>query len=94
MRTRCPALDLRDAAALQAVVDALPNGFKPVAVLINNAGLALAPAPAQKVALEDWHSRIDTKAEGIVNVTHALLPHRIEMGEGASIINLDLVAGQ
>lgn len=87
-------LDVRDAAAVQAAVDALPADFRPVTSLINNAGLALAPVPAQKVALQDWHTMIDTNVTGLVNVTHALLPQLIETGVGASIVNLGSVAGQ
>lgn len=87
-------LDVRDAASVQAVVDDLPADFRPVTALVNNAGLALAPVPAQKVALQDWHTMIDTNVTGLVNVTHALLPQLLETGAGASIVNLGSVAGQ
>ena len=40
-------LDVRDAEAVQGMVDALPEAFRKVTVLLNNAGLALAPEPAQ-----------------------------------------------
>jgi sulfoacetaldehyde reductase len=88
------ALDVRDAAAVQAMVDALPAEFRPIRSLVNNAGLALAPVPAQKVELQDWHTMIDTNITGLVNVTHAVLPLLLETGAGASIVNLGSVAGQ
>ncbi|NHN78373.1 SDR family NAD(P)-dependent oxidoreductase [Azotobacter chroococcum] len=88
------ALDVRDAEAVRQAVAALPEGFRQVRALINNAGLALAPQAAQQVALEDWHTMIDTNVTGLVNVTHALLPTLIETGAGASIVNLGSVAGQ
>lgn len=88
------ALDVRDAEAVQAVVAALPAAFRPVRVLLNNAGLALAPQAAQNVDLADWHTMIDTNVKGLVNVTHALLPTLIETGPGASIINIGSTAGQ
>lgn len=88
------ALDVRDAAAVQQVVAGLPEGFRQVHALINNAGLALAPQPAQSVDLADWHTMIDTNIKGLVNVTHALLPTLIASGRGASIVNLGSVAGQ
>ena len=88
------ALDVRDAEAVQAVVAALPAAFRPVRVLLNNAGLALAPQAAQNVDLADWHTMIDTNVKGLVNVTHALLPTLIETGAGASIINIGSTAGQ
>ncbi|MFC0666832.1 SDR family NAD(P)-dependent oxidoreductase [Azotobacter chroococcum] len=86
-------LDVRDAEAVRQVVAALPEGFRQVKALLNNAGLALAPEAAQKVALEDWHTMIDTNITGLVNVTHALLPTLIATGQGASIVNIGSVAG-
>ncbi|MCC6073962.1 SDR family NAD(P)-dependent oxidoreductase [Pseudomonas sp. GCM10022188] len=88
------ALDVRDAEAVQRVVAELPEGFRQVQALINNAGLALAPQAAQNVELADWHTMIDTNIKGLVNVTHALLPTLIATGRGASIVNLGSVAGQ
>lgn len=87
-------LDVRDSAAVQALVAGLPAGFREIKTLVNNAGLALSPLPAQQVALEDWHTMIDTNVTGLVNVTHALLPTLIATGAGASIINIGSIAGQ
>jgi sulfoacetaldehyde reductase len=87
-------LDVRDSQAVQAMVDALPEGFRKITALINNAGLALAPQPAQDVALQDWHTMIDTNITGLVNVTHAVLPKLLETGKGASIVNIGSVAGE
>ncbi|MDR1661766.1 MAG: SDR family NAD(P)-dependent oxidoreductase [Azoarcus sp.] len=87
-------LDVRDAEAVQVAVEGLPETFRALRALVNNAGLALAPQPAQTVALEDWHTMIDTNITGLVNVTHALLPALLAAGHGASIINIGSVAGQ
>ncbi|MCP1364420.1 SDR family NAD(P)-dependent oxidoreductase, partial [Halomonas sp. BBD48] len=67
-------LDVRDAEAVKRAVAELPDEFRPIKSLINNAGLALAPKPAQEVDLADWHTMIDTNITGLVNVTHAVLP--------------------
>jgi len=88
------ALDVRDSDAVTTAISGLPEEFLPLTCLINNAGLALAPEPAQKVALEDWHTMIDTNITGLVNVTHAALPLLLKTGKGASILNLGSVAGQ
>lgn len=87
-------LDVRDAKAVAQMVAEVPDGFKDVTCLVNNAGLALAPIPAQKVDLEDWHTMIDTNVKGLVNVTHALLPSLLRVGQGSSIVNLGSVAGE
>ena len=87
-------LDVRDAEAVKAAVDALPEPFKQVTSLINNAGLALGRAPSYQVDLDDWHTMIDTNIKGLVNVTHALLPRLVEKGSGTSIVNIGSVAGE
>lgn len=87
-------LDVRDSAAVQAAVASLPAAFADITTLINNAGLALAPQPAQQVALEDWQTMIDTNITGLVNVAHAVLPALIRHGTGATMINVGSIAGQ
>ena len=87
-------LDVRDSDAVTQALGELPESFLPLTCLINNAGLALAPEPAHKVDLKDWHTMIDTNITGLVNVTHAALPLLLAQGEGASILNLGSVAGQ
>lgn len=87
-------LDVRNNEAVSHAVMALPEGFADITALINNAGLALASQPAQRVELEDWQTMIDTNVTGLVNVTHALLPTLIRHGAGASIINVGSIAGQ
>lgn len=88
------ALDVRDAEAVKQAVDALPEAFRGVTCLVNNAGLALAPKPSQEVDLADWHTMIDTNVTGLVNVTHAMLPLLIATGPGASIINIGSAAAK
>ena len=66
--------DVRDATAMGAALDALPEGFADIDVLVNNAGLALGTAPAQQASLEDWRVMIDTNITALVTLTHRLLP--------------------
>lgn len=87
-------LDVRDSDAVKQAVAALPSEFAAVRLLINNAGLALAPQAAQDVELDDWKTMIDTNVTGLVNVTHALLPTLIQSGAGSTIINVGSIAGQ
>lgn len=87
-------LDVRDSDAVKQAVAELPSEFAAVRLLINNAGLALAPQAAQDVELDDWKTMIDTNVTGLVNVTHALLPTLIQSGAGSTIINVGSIAGQ
>ncbi len=85
-------LDVRDRKAVEAAVAALPDQFKAVDILINNAGLALGLEPAHKVAMEDWEGMIDTNIKGLLYVTRALLPGMVERDRG-HVVNLGSVAG-
>ena len=87
---RGAAFDVRDEAARDAALDALPDDFRAIDLLINNAGLALGTAPAQDSAIEQWKTMIDTHVVSLVSLTRKLLPRLIER-KGA-IINLSSVA--
>jgi len=82
--------DVRDTAAMDAALAALPPAFADIDLLVNNAGLAQGTAPAQSASLQDWHTMIDTNVTALVNLTHRLLP-RLIARKGA-IINISSVA--
>ena len=83
--------DIRDEAALAAVLDNLPERFRGIDLLVNNAGLALGTATAQRADLDQWRTMIDTNVTALVFVTHRLLPGLVERRGG--IINIASVAG-
>ncbi|WP_298397696.1 SDR family NAD(P)-dependent oxidoreductase [Sphingobium sp.] len=85
------AFDIRDEAAMRAAIAKLPEAFKGIDLLVNNAGLALGTAPAQQVDLNQWRTMIDTNVSALVAITHELLPTLIER-KGA-IVNMASVAG-
>jgi serine 3-dehydrogenase len=82
--------DVRDADAMESALSALPEPFRGIDVLVNNAGLALGTAPAQQAKLEDWRTMIETNVTGLVTITHQLLPTLIE--RKGVIVNLSSVA--
>ena len=84
------AFDMRDEAAMDAALAALPPAFAGVDLLVNNAGLALGTGPAQGASLDQWRQMIDTNVTGLVTITRKLLPVLIER-KGA-IVNLGSVA--
>ena len=85
-------LDVRDRTAVEKAIASLPDQFKAVDILINNAGLALGLEPAHKVAMEDWEGMIDTNIKGLLYVTRAILPGMVERDRG-HVVNLGSVAG-
>jgi len=85
-------LDVTDTAAIAPALAGLPAAWKPIDVVINNAGLALGLEPAQRTSLAEWETMIATNVKGLVAMTHALLPEMVARG-GGTIINLGSVAG-
>ena len=84
------AFDIRDEAARDAALAALPDGFRGIDLLINNAGLALGRNPAQAADLDQWKTMIDTNVTALASLTHKLLPALI--ARRGAIINLSSVA--
>ena len=85
-------LDVTDAAAVAALPGSLPEGWRQVDVLVNNAGLALGTGPAQGAKLADWDTMVATNITGLIHMTRALLPGMVERDSG-HIVNLGSVAG-
>ncbi|WP_197328379.1 SDR family NAD(P)-dependent oxidoreductase [Ralstonia syzygii] len=85
-------LDVQDAAAVAALPGGLPEGWREVDVLVNNAGLALGLEPVHRASLSDWDLMIGTNITGLVHVTRALLPSMVERNRG-HVINLGSIAG-
>lgn len=85
------ALDVKDNDAIKATIADLPETFKNISVLINNAGLALGRHSAVESDLIDWQTMIDTNITGLTNMTHALLPTLVAQ-HSSTVINLASVA--
>jgi 3-hydroxy acid dehydrogenase / malonic semialdehyde reductase len=86
------ALDVRDRARVAVHIERLPQEFREIDVLVNNAGLALGLGPAQDADLDEWDQMIDTNCKGLVYCTRAILPGMVARGRG-HVINLGSVAG-
>ena len=85
------AFDIRDEAAMDAAMAAIPQEFRDIDLLVNNAGLAQGTAPAQNALLSDWRTMIDTNITALVTLTHRLLPSLV--ARKGAIINISSVAG-
>jgi len=86
-------LDITDYAAVACMVQALPQEFSSIDVLVNNAGLALGLAPAHAANLEDWDRMIATNCSGLVHVTQAVSPGMVARKCG-TIVNIGSIAGE
>ncbi|ORM73557.1 NADP-dependent 3-hydroxy acid dehydrogenase [Pantoea wallisii] len=85
-------LDVRNRAAIDDAIAALPADWRDIDVLVNNAGLALGVEPAHKANIEDWENMIDTNNKGLVYMTRAVLPAMVERNVG-HIVNIGSIAG-
>ena len=83
--------DVRDTAALDAALAALPAAFADIDLLVNNAGLAQGLSPAQEADLANWQVMVDTNITAMLAVTRKLLPGLI--ARKGAIIAIGSVAG-
>ncbi|KZZ89487.1 NAD(P)-binding domain protein [Ascosphaera apis ARSEF 7405] len=89
-------LDVSKPEEITKFVKELPEEFKDVDVLVNNAGLVKGVAQAPDIALEDINVMFATNVTGLINMTQAILPifkARPEGGRG-DIINIGSIAGR
>ena len=86
------SLDVTDAAQVAALPGALPEGWREVDVLVNNAGLALGLGPAATADLAAWDTMVATNISGLIHTTRALLPGMAERDRG-HVVNIGSVAG-
>jgi NAD(P)-dependent dehydrogenase (short-subunit alcohol dehydrogenase family) len=89
---RTAVLDVTDANAAGAAVQAAVDGFGRLDVLVNNAGFGHV-APFEQAPEEDFRAQIDTNFFGVVNLTRAALPIMRRQRRG-HIINISSVGGR
>ena len=89
----CPLIfDVRDRQAAQQAIDSLPEEFKAIDVLVNNAGLALGMDKEYEGIEENYDTMIDTNIIALLMITRMVVPGMVERGRG-HIINIGSVAG-
>ena len=85
-------LDVRNRAAVEAALAGLPEEWKAIDVLVNNAGLSRGLTKVYEDDPENWEEMIDTNIKGLLYVTRAIVPGMVERGRG-HIINMGSTAG-
>lgn len=86
------AFDVRDREAARKVVEGIPETWKDIDVLINNAGLARGLEPEYQGDFDDWDQMIDTNIKGLLTMTRLIVPGMVSRNHG-HIINIGSVAG-
>lgn len=85
--------DIRNLDETTQAYNALPEEWKAVDVLINNAGLAVGMEPIQEGFVDDWERMIDTNVKGLLYITRLVSPQMVKQGSG-HIVNISSIAGK
>lgn len=86
------AFDVRDREAARQAVESIPEEWKAIDVLINNAGLARGLEQEYQGDFDDWDQMIDTNIKGLLTMTRLIVPDMVSRNHG-HIINIGSVAG-
>lgn len=85
--------DVRNEQEVNNAIQQLPQEWKKIDVLINNAGLAAGSNLIQDGNSTDWNTMIDTNVKGLLYVTQNVIPGMIAAKKG-HIINMSSIAGK
>ncbi len=84
--------DIRKKVEVDKAIDSLPERWKKIDVLINNAGLAVGLNHIQDGIVDDWERMIDTNIKGLLYITRKVAPLMVER-ESGHIVNIGSIAG-
>ncbi|KAI1813234.1 NAD(P)-binding protein [Poronia punctata] len=89
-------LDVSRPEEVRSFVQNLPEEFREIDVLVNNAGLVKGMAKAPEIAEEDMNVMFATNVTGLINMTQAILPIFLRRPNGGSgdVINIGSIAGR
>jgi len=85
--------DVRNREDAFSSISGLPDEWKTIDVLVNNAGLAAGRDHFDEASMEDWENMLDTNVKGLLYVSKAVLPFMTERKKG-HIINLGSTAAK
>ena len=85
--------DVRDKKEVFEAIASLPDEFKKIDILINNAGNAHGLDPIQDGNLDDWDAMMDINVKGLLYVSKAVIPQMTKRHSG-HIINIGSSAGK
>ena len=85
--------DVRDLKEVETAILSIPENWKQIHVLLNNAGLAAGLNTIQEGNIDDWERMIDTNIKGLLYMTRTIAPIMVKNGFG-HIINIGSIAGK
>ena len=84
--------DVRDREAARLAIEGLPDEWREIDVLVNNAGGAWGLEPEYEGNYEDWDTMIDTNIKGLLTMTRLVVPGMVDRDRG-HVVNIGSVAG-
>jgi hypothetical protein len=85
-------LDVQDGFAVESTLTSLPEEWREIDVLVNNAGLSRGMTKLYQDDPRDWEEMIDTNVKGLLYVSRTVVPGMVARGRG-HVINLGSTAG-
>jgi NADP-dependent 3-hydroxy acid dehydrogenase YdfG len=85
--------DVRDRNVVTRAIQSLPDEWKDIDILINNAGLVIGVDKEYEGNLDEWDIVIDTNIKGLLTMTRLVVPGMLKRGRG-HIINIGSIAGE
>ncbi len=85
-------LDVRRRSDVEAAINGLPERWKNIELLVNNAGLSRHLTKLHEGDPEAWDEMIDTNVKGLLYVSRAVIPGMVARGRG-HVINVGSIAG-
>lgn len=85
--------DVRNKEETFKAIESLPEKFKNIDILINNAGNAHGLDPINNGSIDDWDAMMDINVKGLLYVSKAIIPRMTERKSG-HIINIGSSAGK
>ena len=87
------SFDVSKREDVKNAVNSLPENFKKIDILINNAGNAHGLSRIQEGNIDDWDAMIDGNVKGVLYVTKAIVPQMVERNNGF-IVNIGSIAAK
>lgn len=91
-KTTALQVDVRNRRQVEKIIGNLPEKWKNIDILINNAGLSRGLDKLHEGSIQDWEEMIDTNLKGLLYVSRAVLPLMVKRNSG-QVVNIGSIAG-
>lgn len=91
-KTQTLSFDVRDRKEVVEAIESLPEEWRTIDVLINNAGNAHGLDLIHEGNMDDWDAMMDINVKGLLYVSKAIIPGMVERNKG-HIVNISSIAG-